>query len=73
MESKRKCVLCGLWGTDAEFSKIKSRKDCPYKSESCIQVRDNQHEVEPKAGEVMCYKSGEPCKYDCQGLCKESC
>lgn len=20
-----------------------------------------------------CYKSGEPCKYDCSGLCKESC
>lgn len=19
-----------------------------------------------------CYKSGEPCKYDCSGLCKES-
>ena len=34
----------------------------------------NQHEkVEPKTREVMCYKSGEPCKYDCQGLCKESC
>ena len=20
-----------------------------------------------------CYKSGEPCKYNCSGLCKESC
>lgn len=20
-----------------------------------------------------CYKSGEPCEYDCSGLCKESC
>ena len=20
-----------------------------------------------------CYKSGEPCKYDCSGLCKDSC
>lgn len=20
-----------------------------------------------------CYKSGKPCKYDCSGLCKESC
>lgn len=21
----------------------------------------------------ICYKSNEPCKYDCSGLCKESC
>jgi hypothetical protein len=23
--------------------------------------------------EQECYKSGEPCKYGCSGLCKESC
>lgn len=23
--------------------------------------------------EQECYKSGEPCKYRCSGLCKESC
>ena len=27
-------------------------------------------ELKPKQ---KCYKSGEPCKYDCSGLCKESC
>lgn len=21
----------------------------------------------------VCYKDGKPCKYDCKGLCKESC
>jgi len=23
--------------------------------------------------EQECYKSGQPCKFDCSGLCKESC
>jgi hypothetical protein len=27
-------------------------------------------ELKPKQ---ECYKSGEPCEYDCSGLCKESC
>jgi hypothetical protein len=27
-------------------------------------------ELKPKQ---ECYKSEEPCKYDCSGLCKESC
>lgn len=27
-------------------------------------------ELKPKQ---ECYKSGEPCEYDCGGLCKESC
>lgn len=27
-------------------------------------------ELKPKQ---ECYKSGGPCKYDCSGLCKESC
>ena len=26
-----------------------------------------------KAKEQICYKNNEPCKYDCSGLCKESC
>jgi hypothetical protein len=28
-------------------------------------------QLKPK--EQICYKSNEPCKYDCSGLCKESC
>ena len=26
-----------------------------------------------KLNPQICYKSNEPCKYDCHGLCKESC
>ena len=26
-----------------------------------------------KSEEQICYKSNEPCKHDCSGLCKESC
>ena len=28
-------------------------------------------QLKPK--QQICYKSNEPCKYDCSGLCKESC
>jgi len=34
-------------------------------------IQDKENELknsEPK----ICYKSNEPCKYNCQGLCKES-
>ena len=26
-----------------------------------------------KPNQQICYKSNKPCKYDCSGLCKESC
>jgi hypothetical protein len=31
--------------------------------------RSEQVKPEPQ----ICYKSDEPCKYDCPGLCRESC
>lgn len=34
-------------------------------------VVGRSEQLEPK--EQICYKSNEPCKYDCSGLCKESC
>jgi hypothetical protein len=41
--------------------------------ESTIKAINYTHcctELKPKQ---ECYKSEEPCKYDCSGLCKESC
>jgi len=35
-----------------------------------VVVGQSEH-LKPK-GQV-CYKSNEPCKYDCSGLCRESC
>ena len=34
-------------------------------------VVGQSEQLKPK--EQICYKSNEPCKYDCSGLCKESC
>lgn len=34
-------------------------------------VVGRSEQLKPK--EQICYKSNEPCKYDCSGLCKESC
>jgi len=34
---------------------------------------DGNTVVADSAPSQKCYKSGEPCKYDCSGLCKESC
>ena len=33
-------------------------------------VVGRSEQLQPKQ---ECYKSGEPCKYGCSGLCKESC
>jgi hypothetical protein len=33
-------------------------------------VIGRSEQLQPKQ---ECYKSGEPCKYGCSGLCKESC
>lgn len=33
-------------------------------------VVGRSEQLKPK--EQICYKSNEPCKYDCSGLCKES-
>ena len=34
-------------------------------------VVGRSEQLKPKP--QICYKSNEPCKYDCSGLCKESC
>ena len=34
-------------------------------------VVGQSEQLKPK--EQICYKSNEPCEYDCPGLCKESC
>jgi hypothetical protein len=34
-------------------------------------VVGQSEQLKPK--EQICYKSNNPCKYDCSGLCKESC
>lgn len=34
-------------------------------------VVGQSEQLKPK--EQICYKSNDPCKYDCSGLCKESC
>jgi len=34
-------------------------------------VVGQSEQLKPK--QQICYKSNEPCKYDCSGLCKESC
>lgn len=39
-------------------------------TEKAINYTHCCEELKPKQ---ECYKSGEPCKYDCSGLCKESC
>lgn len=37
----------------------------------------SQHDVSGRSEQLPpeqeCYKSGKPCKYNCSGLCKESC
>jgi hypothetical protein len=35
--------------------------------EACNYVKDQSNKI------LICYKSNEPCKFDCKGLCKESC
>ena len=41
-------------------------------NELCVlfSVVGQSEQLKPK--EQICYKSNEPCKYDCSGLCKES-
>jgi hypothetical protein len=34
-------------------------------------IIEQSEQLKPK--QQICYKSNEPCKYDCSGLCKESC
>jgi len=35
-------------------------------------ISDKEAELETIEPQI-CYKSNEPCKHNCQGLCKESC
>jgi len=38
-----------------------------------LRIHDVVGRSEQLQPEQECYKSGEPCKYGCSGLCKESC
>lgn len=42
-----------------------------YKQLIITDVVLQSEQLKPK--QQICYKSNEPCKYDCSGLCKESC
>ena len=37
-----------------------------------IEWIEEYNELVESVGKQICYKSNEPCKYDCSGLCKES-
>lgn len=41
-----------------------------YACERLLDVVGRSEQLQP---EQKCYKSEEPCKYNCSGLCKESC
>ena len=49
------------------INEFKARK----KALTLTDVVGRSEQLKPK--EQICYKSNEPCKYDCSGLCKESC
>jgi len=57
-----------LDGAQRNFVRVKAFEDVLeefngiYKSEETIKSKQN-----------ICYKSGEPCIHDCEGLCRESC
>ena len=53
--------------SDAEARRILKETNAEF-LQSCVVGRSEQ--LKPK--EQICYKSNEPCKYDCSGLCKES-
>ena len=57
-----------LANNETSVSQNRIPKKYQDKVNSLIQIIDQW-----KKEKQECYKSGEPCKYDCSGLCKESC
>jgi len=68
---KPKCThkkLC-LKVTDAFAMHETTEVVCFYCGEPLKKTKSKSEDLSHKQ---LCYKSGDPCKYDCSGLCKES-
>lgn len=57
--------------TELNFEELIDVTDSIVKKLILYGVVGRSEQLKPK--QQICYKSNEPCKYDCTGLCKESC
>lgn len=83
MKEVNECTQCGWQGNDEEKVDIMQPDGmglltCPecgcgeFYVEPSVKKCTIPHIVEQLPPQI-CYKTNEPCKYNCQGLCKESC
>jgi len=77
METKVKVTyevrLGGLDATKKKFNQLKELFENGKELDEMGHDKFNEAKEWLKPKPQICYKSNELCKYDCSGLCKESC